>query len=68
MSSEHMTIALVSEVFHEPDGPDQRAVVERARRHYPGYLDVRTELYARAWDEATRHGVAPRIARGHWEE
>jgi predicted amidohydrolase len=43
-------------------------VIARARRHYPGYLDVRTELYARTWDEATGKGLAPRIAKGHWEE
>jgi N-carbamoylputrescine amidase len=46
----------------------EHAVVERARRHYPGYLDVRTRLYAGAWTEAGERGLAARIARGFWEE
>jgi len=29
----------------------EREVVDRARRDYPGYLAVRSDLYARAWDE-----------------
>ncbi len=29
----------------------ERSVVEDARKAYPGYLAVRTELYARAWRE-----------------
>jgi len=32
----------------------ERSVVEAARRAYPGYLPVRAELYARAWQEAAR--------------
>ena len=28
-----------------------RSVIERARKDYPGYLDVRAELYARAWTD-----------------
>ena len=36
-----------------------RAEVERARRHYPGYLPVRARLYADAWAE---------IAAGHGED
>ncbi len=27
----------------------EQAAVERARKDYPGYLDVRADLYARAW-------------------
>ena len=32
----------------------ERAVVEQARRDYPGYLAVRADLYARAWAEVSR--------------
>ncbi len=46
----------------------ERGVVERARRRYPGYLDVRTSLYADAWAAAHETGLAPRIARGHLDE
>jgi predicted amidohydrolase len=31
-----------------------RETVQTARRDYPGYLDVRTDLYARGWREAGR--------------
>jgi len=34
----------------------QRAIVETARTDYPGYLDVRGELYARAWTEVAEAG------------
>lgn len=30
----------------------EKAVLERARKEYPGYLDVRADVYARAWREA----------------
>lgn len=29
----------------------ERAVLERARRQYPGYLDVRADVYERAWGD-----------------
>ena len=29
----------------------ERAALERARRQYPGYLDVRAKVYERAWRE-----------------
>jgi predicted amidohydrolase len=45
-----------------------REQITRARKHYPGYLDLHTELYARTWDEATAKGLGPSIAKGHWEE
>jgi N-carbamoylputrescine amidase len=32
----------------------ERAAVARAREGYPGYLAVRPDLYARAWEEASR--------------
>ncbi len=43
-------------VLLESEGPMQcttleRTTLEEARRDYPGYLDVRADLYARAWSE-----------------
>jgi len=35
-----------------------RSVVEEARRDYPGYLDVRADLYARAWSEVNRPEIS----------
>jgi len=32
----------------------ERAAVQRARQGYPGYLSVRPELYAAAWEQAAR--------------
>lgn len=32
----------------------ERSAVQSARRGYPGYLTVRAELYARAWEQAAR--------------
>ena len=32
----------------------ERAAITRARRGYPGYLAVRADLYAAAWEEAAR--------------
>jgi predicted amidohydrolase len=32
----------------------ERGVVARARQEYPGYLDVRSDLYVRAWTEVSR--------------
>ena len=32
----------------------ERAAVARAREGYPGYLTVRPDLYARAWEDASR--------------
>ncbi len=29
----------------------EKAVLERARRQYPGYLDVRADIYGRAWGD-----------------
>jgi predicted amidohydrolase len=34
----------------------ESSAVERAREDYPGYLDVRADLYARAWRELARSG------------
>ena len=34
----------------------EKAVLERARKEYPGYLDVRADVYARAWREAGEGG------------
>jgi 5-aminopentanamidase len=47
------------EVLLETDEPLalvtlERAAVRRARQGYPGYLDVRPELYAAAWEQAAR--------------
>ena len=36
----------------------ERKVVEEARRTYPGYLDVRADLYARGWSEVASRGAA----------
>lgn len=38
----------------------EAAALERARIAYPGYLPVRSDLYARAWEDAAR--IAPRGA------
>jgi N-carbamoylputrescine amidase len=45
-----------------------RGVIARARRHYPGYLDLHTGLYARAWDEATSRRLGPSLGKGPWQE
>ncbi|MFG0258662.1 MAG: carbon-nitrogen hydrolase family protein [Phycisphaerales bacterium JB043] len=36
----------------------ERSVIERARRDYPGYLAVRSDLYARAWESIAASGVS----------
>ena len=38
----------------------RRDVVDRARRDYPGYLAIRSDLYARAWTEIARHASLSR--------
>lgn len=42
-------------------------VVERARHHYPGYLDIRTDLYVDAWRAANEAHRARQVAHGFWE-
>ena len=37
----------------------RRDAVSRARQDYPGYLDVRAELYGRAWSELARMRETP---------
>ena len=54
-----VVIAPGGEVVLETEGPQavctlDRAAVEAARRDYPGYLDVRADLYANAWDSLAR--------------
>ena len=39
----------------------ESSAVELARRDYPGYLDVRADLYARAW-----RGVSDQLVAKHW--
>jgi len=37
----------------------QRSKIDAARADYPGYLDVRAGLYARAWAELARGSGEP---------
>ena len=48
--SDSLAIAMIHEGFQDPGGPERlgRRLAE-AREDYPGCLDVRAGLYARAW-------------------
>lgn len=46
----------------------EHAVIEKARKAYPGYLDVRADLYARTWARIDERGSAKQVASGRWGE
>jgi len=63
-----IAVAPTGEVLLETTDPVatvtlERAVVERARVDYPGYLAIRADLYAKAWDMIATEAASPQCAK-----